>query len=219
MPECEKLGNDLRAALADGTALCGLMRRVVPNAVPRAHLDAKAGTFFAHDNIAMFLKACDLHFEMGDEFKFSCEYLAREGTAPEETHARMTAVISCILTFVARAHLLRGLTLPKIKGLERKVRAFRQKTKEDDEDDDLVDVIETLSGAPDKQHKWVHQRRRGGWRGTLRRRRRLDESNAPSSKTKEKEEFVQIDVVLPEGRVTMAVAADATGAPGKAHDR
>eukprot|EP00939_MAST-03C_sp_MAST-3C-sp1_P004807 g4807.t1 len=154
----DKDDGDLRKTIANGVVLCRLMQRIVgPQAIKKVHEKCCPGSLQARDNLAQFLSACDLYFSMGDEFKFSTEYLNDDASSASSFKRRvhMRLVNSCLLTFIARAHILRGnFELPRIPELRNIVARAEVGEKEEDDVDaptspspSILHVTRTLDAA------------------------------------------------------------------------
>ena len=105
LPKLSSLeSQDLRETLENGAILCRLMRKIKHGSIKKYHKHAKIGTYFADDNIAMFLHACKEHLHLPSDFMFNATYLHSGATIEE-----LNFVCSCLVEVCCRAYLYFGI--------------------------------------------------------------------------------------------------------------
>ena len=105
LPKLSSLENqDLRKTLENGAILCHLMRKIKHGSIKKYHKHAKIGTYFADDNVAMFLHACKEHLHLPSDFMFNATYL-HSGASIEE----LNFVCTCLVEVCCRAYLYFGI--------------------------------------------------------------------------------------------------------------
>jgi hypothetical protein len=101
---------NLLDTLSSGVLLCKLILRIDPKtAMPKIHESATAGSFFAHDNVKNFLKAC---VTLGVS-----EHVLFESAALVTAEKNQRAVVHCILA-LAKVATKYGIAPPEIVKME-----------------------------------------------------------------------------------------------------
>lgn len=104
----EVVDQDLRTMLENGAILCRLMRKIKHGSIKKYHKHAKIGTYFADDNIALFLNACKEYLHLSSDFMFNATYLHKGATLEE-----LNFVCSCLIEVCCRAYLYFGIPTTK----------------------------------------------------------------------------------------------------------